>query len=84
MVKLTGFIIEAPKAKNKSEIDTDLLKQYISQLEDKIKGNRRIMYYDIINLIAKEGYRGENVSGLIRWCGNKIKNGYFFIDFYYK
>ena len=40
------------------------------------------MYFDIINLIAKEGYGGENVSRLIRWCGNKIKNGDYFIDFY--
>lgn len=82
MVKLVEFLIDLRKAKSELDIDINILNKYIKQLEDKIKGQRKIMYSDLINLIAKEGYKGEDVNKLIRWCGNKIKNGYNFIDFY--
>lgn len=78
------FSIEALKTKNDLDMDFKLIKKYMKQLKDKIGGNREIMYSDIINLIAKEGYKGESVTKLIRWCGNQIKKGNYFIDFYLK
>jgi len=82
VVKLVEFVTEAGKIDRETELDINLLKQYVKRLEAKLNGCRRIMYSDIINLVAKEGNKGENVSKLIRWCGTKIKNGIYYINDY--
>ncbi len=82
MLKLVEFVIEAKKIDRETDLDINLLKQYINRLEVKLKGSRKIMYSDIINLIAREENIGENVSKLMRWCGTKIKRGIYYINDY--
>ena len=71
--------IERIKDFPKSNID--LLKKIRNHLNEIIKGKRKIMYSDIINLILREGYKGEEYNQLIIWCNYKIRFGEIFVDF---
>ncbi|NVM43618.1 MAG: hypothetical protein HWN79_01775 [Candidatus Lokiarchaeota archaeon] len=53
----------------------DLIKRIIKEIEQSIKGKRKIMYSDIINLIIRENYRGKMFNEIILWCNYKIKQG---------
>ena len=53
----------------------DLIKRIIKEIEQSIKGKRKIMYSDIINLIIRENYRGKLFNEIIIWCNYKIKQG---------
>jgi len=53
----------------------DLLKAILKELDQIIKGKRKIMYSDIINLIIREDYRGKMFNEIILWCNYKIKQG---------
>ncbi len=59
----------------------DLLKKIVNHLNGIIKGKRKIMYSDIINLIIREGYKGEEYNQLIIWCNYKIRFGEIFVEF---
>ncbi len=55
----------------------DILKKKINKI---INGKRNIMYSDVINLIIREGYDGENYKQIIVWCNYKIRLGETFLD----
>jgi len=55
----------------------DILKKKINKIID---GKRNIMYSDVINLIIREGYDGENYRQIIVWCNYKIRLGETFLD----
>ena len=59
----------------------EVLEIIIKKIEKKIKGRRRIMYSDVINLILREDYKGENYNRLILWCNYKIRLGKTYIEF---
>ena len=82
VLQLVEFVIEAEKIDKETDLDINLLKQYVKRLEVKLKGSRKTMYSDVINLIAREGNIKENASKLIRWCGTKIKQGIYYINDY--
>ena len=69
------------KIKNISIHNCKLLDHIINMLKQKIKGKRELMYSDIINLIIREGYIGDNYSKLILWCNYNIRLGKTFIEF---
>lgn len=53
----------------------NLLKRIMKEIDQSIKGKRKIMYSDIINLIIIEDYRGKMFNEIILWCNYKIKQG---------
>ena len=67
------------KIKNFPEKNSTILKEIIDKLNRIIKGKRRIMYSDIINLILREGLNGESYNNLIIWCNYKIRLGEIFV-----
>ena len=69
------------KIKNFSTSNCKILENIIETLKNKIKGRRRIMYSDVINLIIREGYIGDNYSKLILWCNYKIRLGKTYLEF---
>jgi len=50
------------------------------ELKPRIQGKRGIMYSDIINLIIREGYKGDIYNQVIIWCNYNIRQGKFFVD----
>ena len=62
----------------------EILETILNKLKQIIKGKRGLMYSDIINLIVREGYIGENYNQLILWCNYKIRLGKTFVDFEWK
>ena len=69
------------KIKNIPDKNSKLLKEILDKLNRIIKGKRRIMYSDIINLILREGFNGESYNHLIIWCNYKIRIGEIFVEF---
>lgn len=69
------------KIKNLSVNNCKILESLIETLRSKIRGRRKIMYSDIINLIIREGYIGDIYSKLILWCNYKIRLGKTYIEF---
>ncbi|TFG01221.1 MAG: hypothetical protein EU540_04250 [Promethearchaeota archaeon] len=69
------------KIKNFPEKNSTILKEIIDKLNRIMKGKRRIMYSDIINLILREGLNGESYNNLIIWCNYKIRLGEIFVEF---
>ena len=57
-----------------------LLKEIINKLNKIIKGKRKIMYSDIINLIMREGINDDTNNQLIIWCNYKIRLGDVFVE----
>jgi len=72
---------EIERIKDFPKSNIELLKKITNHLNGIIKGKRKIMYSDIINLIIREGYKGEEYNQLIIWCNYKIRFGEIFIDF---
>ncbi|MFX0000682.1 MAG: hypothetical protein ACFE9Q_05825 [Candidatus Hodarchaeota archaeon] len=69
------------KIKKISTYNFEILDNIIDKLKQIINGKREIMYSDIINLIIREGYIGENYNQLILWCNYKIRLGKTFVNF---
>ncbi|MFW9990404.1 MAG: hypothetical protein ACFFC3_17315 [Candidatus Odinarchaeota archaeon] len=57
------------------------LEKIIRRLNQILGGKREIMYSDIINLIVREGYIGEEYKQLIIWCNYKIRLGKFYLEY---
>ncbi|MFX0038411.1 MAG: hypothetical protein ACFFCY_04370 [Promethearchaeota archaeon] len=66
--------------KNISTSNCEILENIIQKIEKKVKGRRKIMYSDVINLIIREGHMGENYCKLILWCNYKIRLGKTYIE----
>ncbi|MFX0003045.1 MAG: hypothetical protein ACFFAA_06680 [Promethearchaeota archaeon] len=64
-----------------STSNCEVLENIIKKIEKKVKGIRKIMYSDVINLILREDYKGENYNKLILWCNYKIRLGKTYIEF---
>ncbi len=69
------------KIKNLSTSNCQILENIIETLKKKIRGRRRLMYSDVINLIIREGHIGDMYSKLILWCNYKIRLGKTYIEF---
>lgn len=69
------------KIKNFPDKNSTILKEILDKLNRIIKGKRRIMYSDIINLILREGLNEESCNNLIIWCNYKIRIGEIFVEF---
>ena len=57
------------------------LENILNKLKQIINGKRDLMYSDIINIIIREGYVGENYNQIILWCNYKIRLGKTFVEF---
>ncbi len=66
--------------KNISTNNYKSLQEIIKKLGMILKGKREIMYSDIINLIIREGYIGENYNEIILWCNYKIRLGETYVE----
>ena len=62
------------------DVNIDMLKTILNKLKKKIQGKRSIMYYDIINYVVREGFRGEIYNQIILWCNYKIRFGEIFVE----
>lgn len=69
------------KIKKITSNNCDLLIDIIKTIKKKIKSKREVMYSDVINLIIREGYIGEQYSQLILWCTYNIRLGKTYLDF---
>ncbi|MFX0072458.1 MAG: hypothetical protein ACFFAO_15340 [Candidatus Hermodarchaeota archaeon] len=69
------------KIKNLSVSNCKILESLIETIRERIRGKRKIMYSDVINLIIREGYIGDLYSKLILWCNYKIRLGKTYIEF---
>ena len=72
-------MIGIEKIKNFPDNNPTFLREVICRLDNIIKGKRRIMYSDIINLILREGHKDEISKELILWCNYKIRSGELFV-----
>ncbi len=76
---------QTPTTKEKiKEISTNnrkTLKIIINKLKQIMDGKRDLMYSDIINIIIREGFVGENYNQIILWCNYKIRLGKTFVEF---
>ena len=68
------------KIKKITSSQGNLLKRIFKELNLIIRGKREIMYSDIINLIIREGYKGEIYNELILWCNYNIRQGKFIVE----
>jgi hypothetical protein len=68
------------KIKKITSSQGNLLKGIFKELNLIIKGKREIMYSDIINLIIREGYKGELYNELILWCNYNIRQGKYIVE----
>jgi len=57
----------------------DLIKGIMKEIDKSLKGKRKIMYSDIINLIIREDYRGKMFNEVILWCNYKIRQGKYYV-----
>ena len=57
----------------------DLLGKIFKKIKFSIKGKRKIMFSDIINLIARENYNGKLYNEILLWCNYNIKQGKDFV-----
>ncbi len=55
-----------------------LLENLIKKINLILKGKREVMYSDIINLIAKENYRGKLYNEIMLWCNYNIRQGKYY------
>ncbi len=67
------------KIKKIPSTHSNLFKRIFKELNLIIKGKREIMYSDIINLIIREGYKGEIYTEIILWCSYNIRQGKYFV-----
>ena len=66
---------QSKEAQNITASQYDLIKGIMKDLDQSIKGKRKIMYSDIINLIIRENYRGKIYNEILLWCNYKIRQG---------
>jgi len=67
------------KIKKISSTHSNLFKRIFKELNFILKGKREIMYSDIINLIIREGYKGEIYNEIILWCNYNIRQGKYIV-----
>lgn len=66
-------------AQNISYSHYGLIKRIMEEIDQSIKGKRKIMYSDIINLIIREDYRGKLFNEIILWCNYNIRQGKYIV-----
>jgi len=77
---MSQIIKKIEKIKEFPDKNYDTLNYIYKELKRKIDGKRGIMYSDIINLIIREGYKGDIYNQVIIWCNYNIRQGKFFVD----
>ena len=72
---MSHFQNQCKEVQNITPSHNDLIKRIMKEIEQSIKGKRKILYSDIINLIIREDYRGKMFNDVILWCNYKIRQG---------
>ncbi len=80
MTKMSERLDIIEKIKKIPSRNFEMLDDLIKIIKKIIEGKREIMYSDIINLIIREGYIGENYKQIIIWCNYKIRLGKYFVE----
>lgn len=80
MTKMSERLDIIEKIKKIPYRNFEILDDLIKIIKKIIEGKREIMYSDIINLIIREGYIGENYKQIIIWCNYKIRLGKYFVE----
>lgn len=80
MTKMSERLDIIEKIKKTPYRNFEILDDLIKIIKKIIEGKREIMYSDIINLIIREGYIGENYKQIIIWCNYKIRLGKYFVE----
>jgi len=75
---MSNNLIDLDFIKNFPKKNPLFLRFIIKELNQVIKGNRRIMYSDIINFIVKKGIKDELSKQLLLWCNYRIRIGEIF------
>ena len=56
-----------------------LIKSILKEIDRSIRGKRKILYSDIINLIMREDNRGKMYNEIILWCNYNIRQGKYIV-----
>ena len=80
IIKITSKLKFIEEIRNFPNKNSEFLDQIITKLNTIIGEKRKIMFSDIINLIAKEGLNDELSNRLILWCNYKMRLGEVFLD----
>ena len=56
-----------------------LIKSILKEIDRSIRGKRKILYSDIINLIMREDNRGKMYNEIILWCNYNIRRGKYIV-----
>ena len=78
MNELNKYIEKIKMLQNYNKV---LLRAILQKLKLIINGKRKLMYSDVINLIIRDGCKGDDYNQLILWCNYKIRIGEIFIEF---
>ncbi len=70
---------QSKEAQNITSSHHDLMKRILEEIDQSIRGKRKIMYSDIINLIIREDYRGKMYDEILLWCNYNIRRGKYIV-----
>ena len=70
---------QAKEAQNITSSHHDLLKRILKEIDQSIRGKRKALYSDIINLIIREDYRGKMYNEILLWCNYNIRRGKYIV-----
>jgi len=61
------------EAQNITSSHHDLIKRILKETDQSIRGKRKIMHSDTINLVIREDYRGKMYYEILEWCNYNIR-----------
>jgi hypothetical protein len=70
---------QAKEVQNITSSHHVLIKSILKEIDRSIRGKRKILYSDIINLIMREDNRGKMYNEIILWCNYNIRRGKYIV-----
>jgi len=70
---------QTKEAQNITSSHYILIKTILKEIDQSIRGKRKIMYSDIINLIMREDNRGKMYNEILLWCNYNIRRSKYIV-----
>jgi len=70
---------QTKEAQNITSSHHVLIKSILKEIDRSIRGKRKILYSDIINLIMREDNRGKMYNEILLWCNYNIRRGKYIV-----
>ncbi|MFW9782148.1 MAG: hypothetical protein ACFFFB_07685 [Candidatus Heimdallarchaeota archaeon] len=78
---MNQFCYKSKEIEETPQNHLEILKDIYTKIKKTINGKREIMYSDIINLLVRNNYSGDNFNRIVIWCNYNIKQGNLFVKF---